>query len=334
MSEWREHRYHTYVIRGATKPDLGDKGKWVAEVFVSGALFLQFRLTISRTQLAVPARLDDEEHYLEQEGLVRLHARLDFGEFVTGEKIVHEHRIATSGEEIAPPFREAYRGLFASQDERLTYHILRVLRRLRYETYGNLESSDFDMSAWAYYLGIPEESIGPILRRLDEEKAINARWEHSPKVAGAYQLAGGLGIRVEGLDYLEKLESELALRRRTVAMPDIEENAFKIARYMRDNNFVGANYILGAEIRKVLALSPEEFDAADDYLREAGFCEGVSGGDSAQLVLKAPGVAFVSEKLAERLDLSNDAELLARYLVGKQGPCKITALEKFAHVQN
>ena len=327
MSEWREHRYHTYVIRGTTRPDSGDLGKWVGEVYVNGALLLQFRLTIFRTQLVILAHLDDENHYLEQEGLLRLHAWLDFGEFAAGVKIVHEHKITASGEEIDPPFREAYHGLFVSQDERLTYHILKALRRLRYETYGHLESSSFDMSAWAYYLAVPEESIGPVLRRLDQERAINATWVPSPKMTGAYQLAGGLGIRVEGLDYLEELESELALRRRTAAMPDIGENAFKIARYMRDNNFVGANYVLGAEIRKALALSPDEFDAADDYLRETGFCEGVSGGDSAQLILKAPGVTFVSEKLAERLDLSNDAELLARYLASKQDPGKTFSID-------
>jgi len=97
-------------------------------------------------------------------------------------------------------------------------------------------------------------------------------------------------------------------------MSDIEENAFQIARYMRDNNFTGANIVLGSTIREALNLSPEDFDAADDFLREMRFCDATSAGDSAQLVLKVGGVVFVTQKASERIDISRDAEQLARYL--------------------
>jgi hypothetical protein len=101
-------------------------------------------------------------------------------------------------------------------------------------------------------------------------------------------------------------------------MSDIEENAFQIARYMRDNKYTGANIVLVREIREALNLSSEDFDAADDFLREKRYYDATFGGDSAQLVLRAGGIDFVGRKIAERIDISRDAEQLARYLSEKQ----------------
>jgi len=101
-------------------------------------------------------------------------------------------------------------------------------------------------------------------------------------------------------------------------MSDIEENAFQIARYMRDNRYTGANIVLGREIREALNLSPEDFDSADDFLREMNYYEATSAGDSAQLVLRASGIDFVSRKISEKIDIPRDAEQLARYLSEKQ----------------
>ncbi len=105
-------------------------------------------------------------------------------------------------------------------------------------------------------------------------------------------------------------------------MYDIEELAFQIARYMHDNKYTGSNIILVKEIREVLNLSPEEFDSADDYLREMKYYEATFGGDLAQLSLTAKGINFVSRITSERINLPRDVEQLAIYLSNKQSANK------------
>src|SRR5271157_4086365 len=97
-------------------------------------------------------------------------------------------------------------------------------------------------------------------------------------------------------------------------MSDIEENAFQIARYMCDNNFTGPRTVHVDKIKTALNLSSEEFNVADDYLREMGFYDPISP----EVALTAKGVTFVSRKIEERIDIPRNAEQLARYLSMKQ----------------
>jgi len=110
-------------------------------------------------------------------------------------------------------------------------------------------------------------------------------------------------------------------------MSEIEEIAFQIARYMRDNRYTGANIVLVREIREALNLSSEEYNSADDYLREMKYYDATFGGDSAQLVLTASGINFVSRKVSERINIPRDAEQLAQYLSQKQTANKTFAVD-------
>lgn len=101
-------------------------------------------------------------------------------------------------------------------------------------------------------------------------------------------------------------------------MSDIEETAFQIARYMCDNNYTSYRTIQVDKIREALDLTPEDFDAADIYLRDMGFYDPISP----EVTLTTPGIAFVSRKKAERIDIPRDAEQLAHYLSLKQSANK------------
>jgi len=103
-------------------------------------------------------------------------------------------------------------------------------------------------------------------------------------------------------------------------MADITELAFQICRYMFENKFTGANVVTAGDVQKALNLTPDDFNTADDYLRETKYYDATFGGDAAQLTLKASGINFVNRTLINRLDLSSDAEKLAVYLVNKQKP--------------
>jgi hypothetical protein len=101
-------------------------------------------------------------------------------------------------------------------------------------------------------------------------------------------------------------------------MTDIEEMAFQICRYMVDKKFIGYKYVTAGVLREALNMSAEDFDIIDDYLREKDYYDATLGGDASELALKASGVDYVSRILANRFDLSSDAERLAKYLATKQ----------------
>ena len=101
-------------------------------------------------------------------------------------------------------------------------------------------------------------------------------------------------------------------------MSNIEENAFQIARYMCDNNYTSYRTIHVDKVREELSLIPEDFDAADSYLRDMGFYDPISP----EVTLTTSGIAFVSRKQAERIGIPRDAEQLAQYLSLKQSADK------------
>ena len=101
-------------------------------------------------------------------------------------------------------------------------------------------------------------------------------------------------------------------------MSDIEENAFQIARYMFDNNYTSYRTIHVDKVKEALSLTPEDFDAADTFLRDMGFYDPMSP----EVTLTTNGIAFVGRKKAERIDIPRDVEELARYLSLKQSANK------------
>jgi len=307
-----EFFYHGYLIDGRVKDDEWSAAKWVAEIYEGQNLVFRFRLIVDRI-LVVAAGRENQGAYLQDEGLRRVHARLDFGEFAIGQ--TYDHTLTQSGEEISDPFAEKHRDIFNSQDERLSYHILRVMRRLQYESPGGMFSSDFDLSGWAYYLNVSEEDFIPVLRRLEDMGALKVFWMPSPAVAGAYTTGGQLQSKARGLQLLEDMESEFAQRVRSSVMPDLEEDAFQIARVMYDGKFVGANLVGVADLMQMVGLLDEDFKAADSFLLGAGYCDGTGGGDAGRRWLKPDGIAFVKSKQAQRVELSLSAEKLAKFLV-------------------
>ena len=103
-------------------------------------------------------------------------------------------------------------------------------------------------------------------------------------------------------------------------MTNTEELAFQVCRYMLENQYTGANCVTASNLRKALDMSPEEFDDADNYLREKKYYYNPSWGEAAQLSLNASGIDFVNRKRESRIDISTDAEQLAKHLAMKQTP--------------
>lgn len=75
-------------------------------------------------------------------------------------------------------------------------------------------------------------------------------------------------------------------------MTDLYQDAVKIAKYLYRNNFIGSRSIFVSELRRVVEVSEESFDAADEYLLEAKISDGTAGGDMGQRWLTAKGVDF------------------------------------------
>jgi len=326
--DWTEHYYHGYRIHSRIVPyPEGDYERWVAEVFSEGnrPLF-RFILTISRTELAM-RKVADEDAYLEHEGLTRVHARLDFGEFASGTD--YNHTLTSSGEENSHPYHQQFAGLFATAREQLTYHALRVLMYSSEHSPGRVTSGDFDLDAWAYYLGVSCDDFIPVLRQLDEEGAVKAIWAYSPEITGAYKLMGGPTLLAVGVRLLEAIEQDLVDRRKMAVMPDLEESAFLIARILYDQQIMGSRRIVVGELRQLTGLTADDFDAADNFLLEARYCHGTMGGDDGFRTLSTDGVEFVHRKTAERFELSRPAEQLATFLAERQqaGRPYVTATE-------
>ena len=83
---------------------------------------------------------------------------------------------------------------------------------------------------------------------------------------------------------------------------------------MFDNNYTSYRTIHVDKVREALSLTPEDFDVADSYLRDMKFYDPISP----EVTLTTSGIAFVSRKKAERIDIPRDVEQLARYLSLKQ----------------
>jgi len=103
-----------------------------------------------------------------------------------------------------------------------------------------------------------------------------------------------------------------------MAKSNIEENAFQIIRFMVENG--GKVYTWG-DIRKELALSPDDFTTAYHYLKGRDCCHTAGRyGDEAQILIDNAGYSFYSAAKAQRYELSRDAEILLKCLVKDQTP--------------
>src|SRR5713101_2042493 len=123
MSEQESHQYHTYTIKGIRHQLDGDMERWAAWVYVNGNRLFRFVIKISQEYiLSLPGDVNGQQ-FVEQQGLLRLHARLDFGEFVPDPDKVHQHQILTTGETVDPPFHRYSSALFANLNEKLTFYI-------------------------------------------------------------------------------------------------------------------------------------------------------------------------------------------------------------------
>jgi len=245
----------------------------------------------------------------------RVCARLDFAEFVQGE--LHEHTIMSGGEETTHPFSYPYDEVFENSDERLSYYILRALHRSAYNSPAKRSGDSFDLEAWTYYLNTNDRDFNPVLRRLEQEGAINVIWVPSITTYATYDPTGQLTLLSSGIDFLEGIKNDLTHRRRNTVMPDMEENAFQIARVLFDNQKFGVRRMPVTELLNIIRMEIEEFDVADEFLLSAGYIDGTGSGADRERSLTPSGVFFVKSKLSERFELSYQAETLARYLVDK-----------------
>jgi superoxide dismutase len=60
-------------------------------------------------------------------------------------------------------------------------------------------------------------------------------------------------------------------------MSDLNNNALKIANHLYRHNFVGSRSVKASELRNAIDALDEDFDSADEYLLQAGICNGHNG---------------------------------------------------------
>lgn len=82
-------------------------------------------------------------------------------------------------------------------------------------------------------------------------------------------------------------------------MANLLSNAFLIAKFLFDHDYVGGNTITVGELRTRLNLSKEDFDNADIYLLESSYCDGTMGGDLGWRRLTTQGVNYVDARSHE-----------------------------------
>jgi hypothetical protein len=83
-------------------------------------------------------------------------------------------------------------------------------------------------------------------------------------------------------------------------MPDLEDDAIKIAKYLYKNRHIVGNVIVVGELRKAGRISGGNFDLADHYLLSTKYCGGTMGGDRGYRWLTPAGVEYVTARLAAK----------------------------------
>lgn len=308
---WKESHYHVFRIASHVVPREGDYSRWVAEIFTGVKLIFRVRFTITGTIL----RREEDLEYLENEGLKRVHALIDFGEFVSSTQ--YDYTMSSSGEEVSHQPAEPYRNVFASDSERLTYHILQIMKRIQYDMPGHIVSSDYNLAGWAYRLGIQDDDFIPLLQQLDHEGLISVIWVPNPERTNSFLPAGGMNITPAGMRHLEDFEKELVSRMRTSATPDLEENAFQIARFFYDQRYVGQKTITSDQTAVLVNKIVDNFDACVEFLILSRYINRTIKDNKEYLSLSADGVAFVKKILPARFVISQQAEIIARHLYRK-----------------
>jgi hypothetical protein len=101
-------------------------------------------------------------------------------------------------------------------------------------------------------------------------------------------------------------------------MPDVEENAFQIARYLVEN---GVKFTEWGTIRQELGLSLRDFEIAYNFLCGHKCCHSAGQPtDGASLFVDSAIYELYSKMSGERIPLTRDSETLLKYLIGIQSP--------------
>src|SRR3989442_14190581 len=82
-------------------------------------------------------------------------------------------------------------------------------------------------------------------------------------------------------------------------MPDLHDDAFKIARYLYDNKCTGEKSIAASDLLEDVDLSSSDFEPADQYLLGIGYVHGTMGGEAGKRWLEPLGIQFVKSTLSQ-----------------------------------
>ncbi len=130
-----------------------------------------------------------------------------------------------------------------------------------------------------------------------------------------------------GKDRAPKTKGEFAGK---YFMPDLEADALKIAKYMYEHKHTAGTRTIVSKLKEAVALSPQDFELADDYLNEAKYVDGTMGGDAGRW-LTSSGIQFVTSRMAAEKNMTDRIDSRNVFVVHGQDNEAKESVARFLH---